>query len=77
MKLLRCRRVVFFSPGDEASFFAFASGIKAVKRISGEAMRSSCTLRTGRHGPPSTSSKDCSADIGSIVVSLPSSDHPS
>jgi hypothetical protein len=35
MPALTCRRVVFYSPGDEAAFFSFAKGIKAVTRIEG------------------------------------------
>jgi len=36
MPVLRCRRVIFFSDGDESAFFGFARSIKAVKRIVGE-----------------------------------------
>ena len=35
MPILTCRRVVFYSHGDEAAFFGFAKGIKAVTRIEG------------------------------------------
>jgi hypothetical protein len=36
MHFIRCRRVVFFSPGDESNFFRFASEIPAVARVTGE-----------------------------------------
>jgi hypothetical protein len=36
MPLLRCKRVWFFSTGDEKAFFGFAAGIKAVREVSGE-----------------------------------------
>ena len=41
MPALTCRRVLFYSPGDEAAFFSFAKGIKAVSRIEdvGDAIR--------------------------------------
>jgi len=32
---LDCKRVMFYSPADEAAFFRFAEGIKAVRRIEG------------------------------------------
>jgi hypothetical protein len=35
MPILDCKRVMFFSPADEAAFFRFAESIKAVRRIEG------------------------------------------
>lgn len=35
MPMIECRRVVFFSEADEASFFRFAESIPAVRRIKG------------------------------------------
>jgi hypothetical protein len=37
MRTLTCKRVMFFSPGDEHSFFEFARRIKGVQKIKGEA----------------------------------------
>jgi len=36
MPILQCRRVVFFSHGDEAAFFWFARSIPAIRRIEGK-----------------------------------------
>jgi len=35
MLALTCKRVRFFSIGDEAAFFGFAGGIKAVRDVTG------------------------------------------
>jgi hypothetical protein len=35
MPALDCKRVMFYSPADEAAFFRFAESIKAVRRIEG------------------------------------------
>ena len=35
MLTLTCKRVLFYSPADEAAFFFFANSIKAVKRVEG------------------------------------------
>jgi hypothetical protein len=35
MPALDCKRVMFYSPGNGASFFRFAESIKAVRRIEG------------------------------------------
>ena len=35
MPTLECKRVMFYSPADEAAFFRFAESIKAVRRIEG------------------------------------------
>jgi hypothetical protein len=35
MPTLDCKRVMFYSPADEAAFFRFAESIKAVRRIEG------------------------------------------
>ena len=35
MPILDCKRVMFYSPADEAAFFRFAESIKAVRRIEG------------------------------------------
>ena len=35
MPILVCKRVIFYSPADEASFFAFAERITAVRRVQG------------------------------------------
>jgi len=35
MPTLKCKRVRFYSEGDESAFFAFARSITAVKRIEG------------------------------------------
>ena len=35
MPVLACKRVVFYSPADEAGFFAFAERIPAVRRVQG------------------------------------------
>ena len=35
MPTLECKRVIFYSPADEAAFFRFAESIKAVRRIEG------------------------------------------
>jgi hypothetical protein len=39
MAILECRRVVFFSDGDEAAFFSFARSIPAVRSIKGRGTR--------------------------------------
>ena len=36
MPILDCKRVMFYSPADEAAFFRFAKSIKAVRRIEGK-----------------------------------------
>jgi hypothetical protein len=36
MPTLDCKRVMFYSPADEAAFFRFAESIKGVRRIEGE-----------------------------------------
>jgi hypothetical protein len=35
MPTLDCKRVMFYSPADEAAFFRFAESIKAVRKIEG------------------------------------------
>ncbi len=35
MPILTCKRVVFYSPADEAGFFAFAERITTVSRVEG------------------------------------------
>ena len=35
MPTLECKRVMFYSPADEAAFFRFVEDIKAVRRIEG------------------------------------------
>lgn len=35
MTVLTCKRVNFYSPADEAAFFAFAERITAVRRVQG------------------------------------------
>ena len=35
MPTLDCKRVMFYSPADEAAFFRFAESIKAVRRLEG------------------------------------------
>src|SRR4051812_8587651 len=35
MQTLDCKRVMFYSPADEAAFFRFAESIKAVRKIEG------------------------------------------
>ncbi len=35
MPVLACKRVIFYSPADEAVFFAFAERITAVRRVQG------------------------------------------
>jgi hypothetical protein len=35
MPILDCKRMMFYSPADEAAFFRFAESIKAVRRIEG------------------------------------------
>ena len=35
MPILDCKRVMFYSPADEAAFFRFAESIRAVRRIEG------------------------------------------
>lgn len=37
MNTVPCRKVIFYSRGDEASFFAFAGGIPAVTKVEGVA----------------------------------------
>jgi hypothetical protein len=35
MPILDCKRVMFYSPADEAAFFRFAESIKAIRRTEG------------------------------------------
>ena len=35
MPVLTCKRIVFYSPADEAAFFTFAERITAVRRVQG------------------------------------------
>jgi hypothetical protein len=42
MPTLDCKRVMFYSPADEAAFFRFAESIKAVRKVEG--MRDSIVL---------------------------------
>jgi len=35
MPTLDCKRVMFYSPADEAAFFRFAESIKAVRKVEG------------------------------------------
>ena|SRR5439155_6218552 len=45
MPTLDCKRVMFYSPADEATFFRFAESIKAVRKIEG--VRDSIVLHVG------------------------------
>ena len=37
MPILRCKRIIFYSKGDELSFFGFAKSITGVRKLSGVA----------------------------------------